>query len=167
MVYDSVNNIPVFMGKITNPANENENRKTTNKQIKQQIISPPKPTKASKTPNSLELINPIQPNKRKDCNSIKETIGAAVQQVHECNDQSNSFRSFPKYRANCLKSQDIFDSFISGNCGSSWCEHAELNYSVWQRNYQARCREPRDRFKNMCSKLSYNLKMVDYLNCAV
>ena len=167
MIYDSANNIPVFIGKITNPAKEIENRKTTNKQIKQQVSSTAKPTKAAKTPKSLELINPIQGNRRKDCNTIKETIGAAVQQVNECNDQSNSFRSFPKYRANCLKNQDIYDSFVSGNCGSSWCEYAELNYSVWQRNYKARCREPRDRFEKMCSKLSYNLKMVDSLKCAV
>jgi len=167
MVYDSINNVPVFMGKITNPAIKNENRKTTKKKIKQQDSSTSKPTKPIKVPKSLELVNPIQVSKRKDCNTIKETIGTAVQKVNECNDQLNSFHSFPKYRANCLKNQDIYDSFIAGNCGSSWCEYAELNYSVWQRNYQTRCREPRDRFKKMCSKLSYNLKMVNSLNCEV
>eukprot|EP00091_Calanus_sinicus_P023891 TRINITY_DN8304_c0_g1_i3.p1 TRINITY_DN8304_c0_g1~~TRINITY_DN8304_c0_g1_i3.p1 ORF type:complete len:461 (-),score=110.69 TRINITY_DN8304_c0_g1_i3:108-1490(-) len=90
MVYDSVNNIPVFMGKISNPAKKNENRK---------ISSATKPTKSAKVPKSLELINPIQGNRIKDCNTIKETIGAAVQKVNECNDQQNSFQSFPKYQA--------------------------------------------------------------------
>eukprot|EP00092_Neocalanus_flemingeri_P013932 GFUD01015028.1.p1 GENE.GFUD01015028.1~~GFUD01015028.1.p1 ORF type:complete len:401 (+),score=87.03 GFUD01015028.1:153-1205(+) len=151
MVYDSVNSIPLFIGKITNPSSPTE-RRTANldqKSGKVQVTSQTQTTGTTETTKSTFS----QKNNNKKCHTYQDTIGVAVHNSNACQRLKNK----EKYKAVCSNSQDLYDNFISDNCGSFWCEYAAKNYGRWQQNYSAGCRS--EKKSQECLTLSYDLKI--------
>eukprot|EP00092_Neocalanus_flemingeri_P035145 GFUD01038247.1.p1 GENE.GFUD01038247.1~~GFUD01038247.1.p1 ORF type:complete len:161 (+),score=22.04 GFUD01038247.1:3-485(+) len=151
MVYDSVNSIPLFIGKITNPSSPTE-RRTANldqKSGKVQVTSQTQTTGTTETNRSTFS----QKNNNKKCHTYRDTIGVAVHNSNACQRLKNK----QKYKAVCSNSQDLYDNFISDDCGSFWCEYAAKNYGRWQQNYRAGCRS--EKKSQECLTLSYDLKI--------
>eukprot|EP00092_Neocalanus_flemingeri_P107541 GFUD01138031.1.p1 GENE.GFUD01138031.1~~GFUD01138031.1.p1 ORF type:complete len:151 (-),score=21.44 GFUD01138031.1:161-613(-) len=149
MVYDSVNSIPLFIGKITNPSSPAE-RRTAN------------------LDQNHGKIDIRSESTNKKCITYQESIGVAVHNIKECKRKLNDIKFFQKYQTVCSESQDIYKNFISNNCVSSWCEYAAKNFNNWQQTYKKRCSFGNGTFLNTknCIKLSYDMKAKGHLRCS-
>jgi len=152
MVYDSVNNIPIFIGKITNPSSTNERQNTRENQNEFS-----KQTQSIKSPQSV----PFQGNTEEKCKSYHDSFGVTVYTINECQRKTSSV----KFQASCSDSQDLYDNFIKDNCGSSWCDYAAKNYVTWKEKFRAECSDKKLSKTYNCIKLTYDLKLREFLKC--
>eukprot|EP00092_Neocalanus_flemingeri_P022704 GFUD01024624.1.p1 GENE.GFUD01024624.1~~GFUD01024624.1.p1 ORF type:complete len:445 (+),score=79.19 GFUD01024624.1:167-1336(+) len=158
MVYDSVNSIPLFIGKITNPSSPAERRTAS----------------LDQNPGKIDIRSestiPIQKSSNKKCITYQESIGVVVHNIKECKSKRklNDIKFFQKYQTVCSDSQDLYKNFISNNCVSSWCEYASKNFNNWQQTYRKRCSYGNGTFLKTenCIKLSYDMNAKVHLKCS-
>ena len=165
MIYDFQNNLPIFMGKFSNPADVNL---STRQKLK---------TKEAKQAEELMKTNEItQPLKAKQhtkqtqkCQPYFETFGLAQNNNKECSYKGyRPYGWFVKNNSVCTKSKQIYQDFFDKNCGPAWCEYAQKNYKAWMDKYVNECINQigNQDSSSICTKLDADFKAKAFLSCS-
>eukprot|EP00092_Neocalanus_flemingeri_P037756 GFUD01041104.1.p1 GENE.GFUD01041104.1~~GFUD01041104.1.p1 ORF type:complete len:530 (+),score=111.94 GFUD01041104.1:241-1830(+) len=167
MVYDFLNQVPLFMGRLSNPKIE-ASTKTTIKR-KPIVNKENQATKKSFQSNEIpRLSNSNQLSFRsEECRPYLEVFGLALSNNKQCLQKgSRPYEWFVKNRSACMKSQKIYRDFFSMDCGPSWCNFAKQNNKDWKEEYARACTY-QQRFPKTpeCIKLESNLKAKTFLSC--
>jgi len=160
MVYDFKNQIPLFMGKFSNPSSE-KGRSNSNKDTNNKDSTTFKDIPALFKPNQ-EL------KKKEECVQFLESFGITLHNNKECMKKiSRPYEWYVKNQSTCRKTKQDYEQFLSNNCGSAWCEYAKNKYKDWKETYARNCNPNNKKSTNsiFCLKLESNFKTKSVLSC--
>jgi hypothetical protein len=161
MIYDFQNNLPIFMGKFSNPSDVNlsTRRKPKTKEAKQ----------AEEIIQTNEISQPLTSKQTQKCQPYFETFGLAQNNNKECSYKGyRPYGWFVKNNSVCMKSKQIYRDFFDQNCGPAWCEYAQNNYKAWKEKYGQECINQigTQDSSSICTKLDADFKANAFLSCS-
>jgi len=161
MVYDFDHNVPLFVGKLSDPSN-------------QVLIQAPAPVDISQNGkmgegSSSEPQLQARPEPTlAECERYLRDFPNALDNHKICEKVRAGGKFLDWLRANrnlCEQSADLYNNFIETNCAGHWCDMAAAEKSQWEEDQRTRCAVVGEANKQFCKNIENKQKTYTELKC--
>jgi len=158
LVHDFDQGVTLFAGKVVDPSSSVLITRSASIQVPQ-------------AENSLALQGASEVNRNtRLCSKYLRDFPNSLDNSQICRKVAQERQFFDWLKDNrvlCSESEDLFNEFMSANCGQVWCEKvAKLKNNIWTNNKRERCGSNQVvADKQFCKNTENRITTIEYLNC--
>jgi len=157
MVYDFGSQVPIFMGKLVDPAAAKVSVRSgvVPKSITTERTGLAQADATTANSQNCERYLSDYPNARENVNLCEQALGSKL------------LDWLRKFRTVCESSQNLLDNFQKNNCRSAWCESSKNRISIWTSMFSRRCDETTKQDKDavFCRQTANKMSAYKSLGC--